>query len=821
MRNTQFIRIVVIAVLTAIVLTFAAGCKKEEIEIGIDGSQGYTDGASPDSNDSPTEYVYTAQSIPLPSDMTDVYGLTYVNDKLCFAATVYDYGSNEHVQMYTFSSNIYTINTDGTELTALEGYKPPIETPSGLYGGSSIKAMAVDNEGNIWVAEQWVFHSYDLPHNFNMGYDALTEYYVENGYGIAIRKLDSTGAELLSINTSDLIELRPEHYESNYWESLHEYFYDSMFTVDESGNVYVTVKPINSSETYVFDSSGNLQFQLNAAVEVTNIIRMSDGQMALSGFMKYDNGQVSSARIFQTIDLDAKDLGEPMMISSEYGFMYTGFGDYPILINDYSDLYGYLIEENETVSLLNWFDLGIRSSSMANIITLPEERFACTNLTTDSSTGNMRCEIIIFAKTPRLVNDERIELTLATLGLIRSAQRAVMDFNRTNPDYYIRIVNYAEFNVGDDDTNGYTRLVTDTITGNMPDILDVARLQYKQFVGRGFLADLYPFIDADPEYIRSDFVQGAFKAAEINGSLYTVFTDFYVNTISGPPSVLGESAGWNIDEFADVLKANSQADAPLGTLMTRMDFLQYTVMSNIDNYIDWDTGTAHFDTAEFIRLLELTQEYVTDFDLMKELNNPNSIAFVEEAEAFGRGRQLMRRSTVMGFDNFVGDREIFGGEVVYKGYPNDDRNGHSITFDTGFAILEQSPNKEGAWEFVRTILDKDWQLVLVGGNTHPHGFPTNQAAFDQMMQASLEKTHTQGWGGRRLDDMAQADVDKVAALVNSASSIAYDYYTWGSDRSIINIISESAADYFSGLISAERAAEIIQSRVSILVSERG
>jgi hypothetical protein len=62
----------------------------------------------------------------------------------------------------------------------------------------------------------------------------------------------------------------------------------------------------------------------------------------------------------------------------------------------------------------------------------------------------------------------------------------------------------------------------------------------------------------------------------------------------------------------------------------------------------------------------------------------------------------------------------------------------------------------------------------------------------------------------------QEDVDEIVTLINSITKIAGH----GSDERLRNIIIETATDFFNGLITAEDAARIIQSRVTIFLAEQ-
>ena len=157
---------------------------------------------------------------------------------------------------------------------------------------------------------------------------------------------------------------------------------------------------------------------------------------------------------------------------------------------------------------------------------------------------------------------------------------------------------------------------------------------------------------------------------------------------------------------------------------------------------------------------------------------------------------------------------MFGGNFVFKGFPSENRNGNTLNIRAGLAITTRSTNKEGAWEFVRTILSSDWQLE----NTWV--FPVNKTAFDvraaEAMRHDENGSHTMGWNGFSIEitPMTQGELDQIMALINSAAGMS----SW--DDGLLNIIMEGAEDFFNGRHDAQTAAGVIQSSASIYIAER-
>jgi len=73
-----------------------------------------------------------------------------------------------------------------------------------------------------------------------------------------------------------------------------------------------------------------------------------------------------------------------------------------------------------------------------------------------------------------------------------------------------------------------------------------------------------------------------------------------------------------------------------------------------------------------------------------------------------------------------------------------------------------------------------------------------------------------GWGDFSIQwkPLTEQEADLISALINSLSAPA------GRDETILNIITESASNYFNGLSTLQDTITIIQNRTSIYISEQ-
>jgi len=571
--------------------------------------------------------------------------------------------------------------------------------------------------------------------------------------------------------------------------------YFTAYTYDNEDNIYIGT----DSTIYVLDDEGRTAFTLDVQW-VESLIGTQDGKVAHSGW-------AMKGRDFSVIDVANKSFGQSIDLPNNVNDIYPGNDIYTLIFTDGIGLYGIEKESGETVMLLKWIDSDMVLSGLGHIKFLEDGRLIATSQTWDSE-GPVH-EVIFLTKTPYSELPERSILTLATFHLDWDVRSAIVRFNRLSNTHRIHVTDYAEFSTDEDWNAGLTRLSTEIIAGNIPDILDVSNLPYNQYAAKGLLLDLYPLIDADPDINRSDFFESVLRATEINGNLYKIFPNFSIATMLGNPAIVGDYPGWNMEEFNAVINANPNADYPLGQGLTNLTFLQALFMFNIDRFVDWSEGKVNFDSDEFIALLEyagtLPSEYNWDND------------YIPEYELIATGRQIIAAANMTDFDTYQMYQAFFGGDIVFKGLPADNRNGYSLMSQTDFAITSKCKDVDGAWAFLRSFISEEWQK-----ENSWRGIPVSKKVFDDMIKKHMNEDEVGGramhWGDNftvELKALTEPEADQIMSLINSVTS------TVGQDDALWNIISEGAADYFNNRSSAQDVVRIIQNRASIYVAEQG
>lgn len=401
-------------------------------------------------------------------------------------------------------------------------------------------------------------------------------------------------------------------------------------------------------------------------------------------------------------------------------------------------------------------------------------------------------------------NGDRIVLTVGTIGSSFALTGAVDAFNSENRDYEFRIVNYLELATYDAADAMYMMKV-DLELG----LLDAVSLfsQYTStFARAGALEDLYPYIDADTELNREDFVAGILAGMEVNGALYSFSPDFFIVSAAGLAENVGTDMLITTEKLRAVRGELPKGSSYFGPDITRREFLKYMYCVSGDSFIDWENWQGNFESDGFVRTLELALDLPAE--VSPQQDGGEASVYPWEVEAALEIEEIR---------SLHASRYQSGRTVTYTGLPiSAEMNaGHAAvpaSAEVGMAVGSQY--KKEVWSLLRRLLTEDNQLNLAARRfrTSAPFLPLNRNALERMA-----KETTMPGGDFYLDNWVtteEASAQKIE-LIESVENVYRD--GWSLDPSftfpVIEIILEEAEHYFEGRRTAQEAAVIIQSRV--------
>lgn len=719
-------------------------------------------------------------------------------------------------QYDVYGSFLYFVSFDG-KIEKLENYQR-MEPPAndGNYkdfnSSSDVSGMCIAPDGKLVVLENQYSSWSEAPEGMDSSSNEYWEYYkYEQSY--YIRWLEPDGAEISCAK----VEVDPELYLDTYNIKL-----------DEEGNVVCLY-----NGTQIVGIAPDGKFSYNIEVEpdsyIDTIVKLADGTIAAS---------ISSGSGMEVYPIDIankklSDTGYPLENVYLYNAI-TGSNGYDLYYTNGTNFYGLKLATGEQEKIFSWLSCDVNGNDMSSVTVRDDGSVVGVISDYDSSSRSYSYELVTVKQVPYESVPHKEIITLGCIGLQYQTQDMIVKFNRSNDKYRIEVNDYSEYN---NEENGYdaglTKLNTEIMAGNVPDILDISSVNYVQLASKGIIEDLYPYIDADEELNREDYFENVLAAMEVDGKLCCTVPGFYIQAVMGASKVVGDTPGWTYDEFNEALASMPEGCEPFDQYVTRDSILQSCLALDMENFVNWGTGECKFDSQEFIDLLNFAAQFPETFDWE---NYDYSTAESTE-ERIAQGKQMLVQTSVYMIEDLFYNQytESFGGDITFIGYPTSSGTGNMLGIDGGgYAMSSKSQYKDVVWQFLRTFMTKEYQEENVWG------LASRKDIFDEKAEDAMTIQYQKDEDGNEILDedgnkipiprygfwnsetgeteevyaIDPEQIEQLRELIASTDKKA-NY-----DSDIFEIVSEEAAAFFQGQKTAEDVAKLIQSKANIFVNEQ-
>lgn len=730
-------------------------------------------------------FVWVPEYVELDSE-NSFYNVAVSDDYIYYES--YDYDEKTETSSVSIASVSIADGSAGVEIEI-----PQEETQEeGVRGGRSIYGLLPDNEGNLLAIE----NTYSWNEN--------TEEY-KRGYYIC--KYSTQGEKL---SEQDVTEILTKDEENSYIRCS---------ALDGENRLYM----VSESVVYLFNAEGGYDgtVKLGNDVYVRSVGTGKDGKIYLVMYNR--NGPGST---LNEIDYAGKKLGQSysgLVYNSNQDNMAQGLTKDFLGMDDMS-LYEYDMASQSSEKVLNWLDCDINGNRVSFVKALADGRLMAITSDWESNSA----ELVLLTKKPASEVPQKQNLVIGTLSLDSDLASSVVKFNKSNEKYHVSVKNYYDNNAVTGENyeevwnDAITRMNNDITSDNCPDMLLLNNINVEKYAAKGVFEDLGGYIDQSSKVKRTDFFESVLDAYTYDGVLVAIPKNFMLETMVGKASDLGDKNGWTLSEM--LAYGEAHPDAELWGNVTKERALTMMLRFTQGNFVNWETGVCSFDSGEFEQILELADTFPKDWQ------------YDEDAPSLPRrlqaGEILLDSESVYDFNSIQVTEAMFGSEVTYIGYPNE--NGESGTYlrgYTGVAITSKCSDKEGAWSFMEHWLSE-------GNNTrYSFGLPSNKSQFAEARAEATKVEYVldengepllddngepvvQSHGGMGYGDWeydyrpaTEAEADLLEALIGIARPAS------DSDEQISGIINEEAQAFFSGQKSAKDVAGIIQSRVQTYVNE--
>lgn len=724
--------------------------------------------------------VYVPEFITLEGDYIDYRGMALVGDNLCYLSMAW----NEELQRYAPHLGSYSLTQRRAETVPLEWPQEP--------SGMNLNEYIFEQDGSLCILSK----SYPSEPPASGDSSQLRTF---------LCRFDSQGKCLSARDVTEDLQ-----------DSSGGQTYISMMGADRSGRLYL----LGNSCLWLYDQEGALSGRISSEgpdVWMNALYPAGDGAIYLR--MRAAGVEGMSDTLYQ-VDFDAQKLTEVWADFPDGALAPAKQKDF--LMQDHSCVYTCDLTEKKTEELFRWMDCDINGNDVLYFGEMDDGTIVAV-----TENEERQGEVALLTRTDASDAAQKENLILAVLADAYNYESAVTQFNRSNQQYHITIREYVSCEEGSANpmADALGKLYADLISDNCPDLIELTGLDAERLAAKDALEDLNPFLQESALLDKGDFVEEILEAYTFDGILTSIPSLFFLETVMGHSTQLGETPGWTFDDLTALAKANPEAELFDGAL--KSDILNYVLMYNQNSFIDWSAGSCSFDSPEFQSLLQFADSFPSE--TAPDPDRPGTPALIQS------GQVLLKNTFLYDFDSIQMDMAMFGEDAVCVGFPTPEGTpGHGLTTAYAYGIPSKSHNKEGAWAFMESVLTEE------ENSRNQMGFPTLKRRLEAMMEDAMKEEYVLDENGEPyLDENGNPIV--TGTRTTSGNGWSYTYHTateqevstilsllegarlsptsGSGSREIMSIISQEAEAFFSGQKSLSETTAVIQNRMALYISE--
>lgn len=566
--------------------------------------------------------------------------------------------------------------------------------------------------------------------------------------------------------------------------------------IDEAGYIHFTVWNDGNAGYYIATPEGKLLVEgyTEEGFFIYRLVPLFDGHVALELQKEAKIGEAIETRekLLRYLDIDTGEATTLAAVEESFSEKYdrlTLMDEDTLLYANEKGIYCRNINEKVPRLLYLWTNHGVVNPEVWELQTVSDDRIAA--IYENESGMNYLCI------EPTTAQIEMIEIDVAVSPAMEKIYRsAAARFNKLYPNCHLNLkTDYDE-----------TVLLTELIAGNGPVLIDTS------LTGFDNQEKLWEPLDGILEQLglMKELNLAAMELGEINGRLYGIVTDFYLDTV-----VTGEKElqNWNYETFLQCI-----ADHPgLGAVMNSNSaqdgwyFISRFLIHGLeDNYLlDAESGTTRFDSREFREVLGIATKYCERQD------------YVYPGETMLEGKVLCNVLTISKPADMELYRRIYGNEINFIGFPAKDGSAHYLRGRSPLTIRRTAgkEEKEAACAFISLLLSYDSQSASAGNRNFGMSVRKDvlQEQIDSIAQMDEDTPlYVSGFDQMKLGDQADAELDGklLHGLIKEAEA------NKGFPRGLMEIIAGEMNNYFTGSIDEETVIRNLTNRVELYLSEQ-
>ncbi len=578
------------------------------------------------------------------------------------------------------------------------------------------------------------------------------------------------------------------------------------------GNEYVAENRFNY-ELLTFDSDGHMikekdvnteesTFISNPAVlegdRIICLVNGGSGNSFIGNIKQYNED-------FRTFD-DIAGLQEEYATS-----IGTGESGKTLLINNGDSLKRFDPASGSTTSIFDWQSVDIEGYKVA---AMSEKNGELYVLISDYSANSI--ELAVISEADPSEKKEVTTIKLATLSVNDGLRQATSNFNRSQSDYRVELVEYqngAYIGTQDD----LDKLMIDLLGDDPCDLIDLSCFEEKSpdildMITKGYIDNLTPYIENSSVIKLDDFEKKAVETCKYGDFLAAIPYSFEIWTCLADEEMVNEKGSIRVHDLIEYDRAHP--DKIFAEGVKDYNILEALLYRNFDQFVDKEKGTCNFDSDSFKEIAEYACEYSS---------NPNDNEYYN-FYSFGGKDDIVKYTYFEKLEYLNYNMMRFmGGKSTPIGMPTIDGSYRTLIDINGngstLGITSVSKNKEGAFKFI------EFYLTMAPGD-YWYGFPTNKRFLQRQIDKYSDendsdnyRTYSFTYAGSDATETFEAHPLTEDEIKTFYKMIEYSEPKCQGYTPVIVIVYDELKPYFEGLKSLDDAVRIIQDRVSLYLAE--
>lgn len=386
----------------------------------------------------------------------------------------------------------------------------------------------------------------------------------------------------------------------------------------------------------------------------------------------------------------------------------------------------------------------------------------------------------------------KVPIVFRVLYADAGLKKLAAKFNRENGEYHVFLQDRGEERGWDFQARNDMEIAT----GKGPDLIaENAVSDMRALAQKGALENLEAYLE-QAGIRREDYHRETFQSQGMEQGVYSAGYEMRIGSIYIREAFLSGGGQTDIKTLLDNMEGyDGQAVFNKMQNYTPVNLLHYFFWMSDDFYgmVDWEAKTCDFSKELWRQALQAAREY----------GLTEGKSEWEEIAGFGY---------IYNFSDLVWlEREAGLKNMALAGYPSESGMVHWLWLDS-VAINADSAHKEGAWQFIRFLLEEENQKLAQQGSYMPVHMGELQACVSEYLEAYHADTVTDG-GYIIRQKLPDGIEEKFWECLENAKPEPYR------TGQVLAIIEEEAAFYFTGDKTMEEVSAVIENRVRLYLAE--